>query len=266
VWSVLDSPRRRRRFSISAVAVGLAIPLIYLGVHFSSSGSKGEATGPAVADASYDEPKQVPFTREKKREVRKALAHFINTAVARKDVGSSWDVSGPSLRAGMTREEWSSGDIPVTPYPAARRGQGAWDVVNYSYPRKVGLEVLVFPKPGSGYSVATAEVDVVKGGDQRWRVDYWMITKFHGPGSAAASDSASALSEGPPKVHKLPGNKAAKKDAAVESATTGSRADALWLAVPLAVLALIVVLPISIGVAVWLRNRRAAAEWHRSKS
>jgi len=135
---------------IPAVAVVLAIPLIHLGVHFSSPGSKGEATGPAVPDTGYAEAKQVPFTAAKKRQVRKALAQFIGTAVARKDVGSSWDVTGPSLRAGMTREEWSSGDIPVTPYPASRHGQGAWDVVNYSYPRKVGLEVLVFPKPGSG--------------------------------------------------------------------------------------------------------------------
>jgi hypothetical protein len=265
VWSVLDSPRRRRRLSIAAVAVGVAIPLIYLGVHFSSPGSKGEATGPAVAGASYTEPKQVPFTPEKRREVRKVLAQFIGTAVARKDVGSSWEVAGPTLRSGMMRDEWSSGDIPVTPYPAARHGQGAWDVVNYSYPRKVGLEVLVFPKPGSGYSVATAEVDVVKGRDDRWRVDYWMITKFHGPGSAAAADSASALGEGPPKVHKLPGNKAAKRDAAVESANAGSSVGAIWLAVPLAVLALIVVVPISIGIAVWLRNRRAAAEYYRSR-
>jgi hypothetical protein len=93
-----------------------------------------------------------------------------------------------------------------------------------------------------------------------------MITKFHGPGSAAASDSASALSEGPPKVHKLPGSKAAKRDATVEAATTGSRADAMWLAVPFAVLGLIVVLPISIGIAVWFRNRRAAAEWYNSKN
>jgi hypothetical protein len=263
VWSALESPRRRRRLSIAAAAVGLVIPLVYLGLHFSSPGSKGEANGPVVADTSYDEPKQVPFTPEKKRAVRKALREFIGTAVARQNLASSWDVTGPSLRSGMTREQWASGDIPVTPYPAARHGQGAWDVVNYSYPRKVGLEVLVFPKPGSGYSVATAEVDVVKGQDDRWRVDYWMITKFHGPGSAAASDSASALSEGPPKVHKLPGNKAAKRDATVESATTGSRANAMWLAVPFAVLGLIVVLPISIGIAVWLRNRRAAGEWYR---
>ena len=126
--------------------------------------------------------------------------------------------------------------------------------------------MLVFPKPGSGYSVATAEVDVVKGRDERWRVDYWMITKVHGPGSAAPADSASALSEGPPNVHKLPGNKAAKREAALESATPSSRAGAIWLAVPLAVLSLIVVVPISIGLGVWLRNRRAAAEWYRSKN
>ena len=87
MWSVLDSPRRRRRLLIPAVAVVLAIPLIYLGVHFSSPGSKGEATGPAVADTGYAEAKQVPFTAAKKRQVRKALAQFIGTAVARQDIG-----------------------------------------------------------------------------------------------------------------------------------------------------------------------------------
>jgi hypothetical protein len=34
-----------------------------------------------------------------------------------------------------------------------------------------------------------------------------MINKFHGPGSTAPADSASALGEGPPNVHKLPGKK-----------------------------------------------------------
>jgi hypothetical protein len=42
--------------------------------------------------------------------------------------------------------------------------------------------------------------------------------------------------------------------------------DAIWLAVPLGVLALIVVVPISIGISVWLRNRRAAAEYYGSKN
>jgi hypothetical protein len=265
VWSVLESPRRRRRLSIAALAVGVAVPLIVLGVHFSTPGSHEGANGPTVEEPLLNEPKQVPFTPAKKRAVRKVLAQFISTAVARKDVGSSWELAGPSLRSGLTRKEWKTGDIPVTPYPASRHGQGSWDVVNYSYPRKVGLEVLVFPKAGSGYSVATAEVDVVKGHDARWRVDYWMITKFHGPGAAAPADSASALSEGPPKVHKLAGNKAARRDAAIEAQNTDTGIGAIWLAVPIALLGLIVVVPVSIGIAMWIRNRRAAAEYYRSR-
>ena len=250
---------------MAAIAVGVAVPLIVLGVHFSNPGSEEAANGPTVNEPLLNEPKQVPFTAAKKRAVRKVLAQFISTAVSRKDVGSSWDISGPSLRSGFTRDEWKTGEIPVTPYPASRHGQGAWDVVHYSYPRKVGLEVLVFPKAKSGYSVATAEVDVVQGRDDRWRVDYWMITKFHGPGAAAAADSASALSEGPPKVHKLPGNKEARRDAEVEAANTDTGIATIWLAVPIALLALIVVAPVSIGIAMWIRNRRAAAAYYRSR-
>ena len=66
----------------------------------------------------------------------------------------------------------------------------------------------------AGYSVATAQAEVVRARDGRWRVDYWMITKFHGPGATAPADSASALGEGPPNVHKLPGKK--KRGTAVQ--------------------------------------------------
>ena len=99
------------------------------------------------------------------------------------------------------------GRIPVVPYPVSRHGQGAWSLVQYSYRDEVGLEALLFPLRCSGYSVATVDATVVRGADRRWRVDYWMITKFHGPGSTAPADSASALSEGPPNVHELPGKK-----------------------------------------------------------
>jgi len=64
---------------------------------------------------------------------------------------------------------------------------------------------MILPKARSGYSAASVDADVVRGHDGRWRVDYWMITKFHGAGATAPNDSASALQEGPPGVHKLPG-------------------------------------------------------------
>ena len=103
----------------------------------------------------------------------------------------------------------------------------------------------MFPERRSG-QLATVETDVVRGKDGRWRVNYWMITKLHGPGSAAAADSASAMSEGPPNVHKLPGKKkgqtaGSQREAAAEAAPdrTGQVAhlDAKWLLVPLGIVA-----------------------------
>src|SRR5262245_385460 len=206
--SFLASPRKRRRASIAAIVVVVAAPLIFLGIHFSNSGSANDANGPYVnEDSLYKQPKHVRFTAAKRREVHETLAHFIRTAVARHRVIESWDLAGPALRKGLTRKQWATGSIPVTPYPVAKHGQGAWDIVRYSYRDKVGLEVLLFPKPGSGYSLATVDTDVVRGNDGRWRINYWMLTKFHGPGATASADSASAQSEGPPNVHTLPGKK-----------------------------------------------------------
>ena len=209
-----ESRRRRRRLTIAATLV-VAAPLIFLGVHYSTPGSAENASGPYLNnDSFYRQPKHVPFDAQERRAVRKVLARFISTAVSRCHVGESWDLAGPSLREGVSYRQWRQGEIPIVPYPAAKHGQGSWDLVNYSYRNKVGLEVLLFPKAGSGYSVATAQTEVVRARDGRWRVDYWMITKFHGPGATAPADSASALGEGPPNVHKLPGKK--KRGTAVQ--------------------------------------------------
>jgi hypothetical protein len=270
---LLESPRRRRRLLVTAAVLALAGPLIYLGIRYSSPGSPENANGPAVNDDSfYRRPKQVPFSAAKRRAVRKVLAHFIATAVARQRVADSWALAGPGLRQDITYKQWRTGEIPVVPYPVAKHGQGAWDVVNYSYRNRVGLEVLLFPKPRSGYSVATVETDLVRGRDGRWRVDYWMLTKFHGPGATAPADSASALGEGAPNVHKLPG-KGSKKRAgrerteteAAAGETSPARLDKTWVVVPLALLSLVIVIPLGIGTTAWLRNRRAAAEYRRSR-
>jgi hypothetical protein len=271
---LLESPRRRRRLTIATIAVVIAIPAIYLAAHFTTSGSPQNANGPYLSDSFYRQPKHVPFTAAKRRAVRTVLAKFIDTAVARRNVGDSWDLAGPTLRRGVTYQEWQNGQIPVVPYPAAQHGQGSWNLVNYSYRNRVGLELLLFPRSGSGYSVATAETDVVRGQDGRWRVDYWMLTKFHGPGATAAADSASAQGEGAPNVHKLPGkkNRAAAKASrraaeARPAARRGdvARLDKTWILVPVALLSLVVLVPLGVGVGGWIRNRRAAAAYNRTR-
>ena len=271
--SVLSSRRRRRRLTIAAVFVVVAIPLGYLAVHYSNSASPRDANGPYVSDAFYNQPKHAPFTAEKRRAVSAVLAKFISGAVSKHDLAGTWDLAGPDLRQGMTRDDWLKGQLPIVPFAASERGQGKWSLVNYSYANKVGLELLMFPEHRSG-QLATVETDVVRGKDGHWRVNYWLITKLHGPGSAAAADSASAMSEGPPNVHKLPGKKkgqtaGSQREAAAEAAPdrTGQVAqlDAKWLLVPLGIVALALLALLGLGINAWRRNRRSAAAWGRSR-
>ncbi|HZE29096.1 MAG TPA: hypothetical protein VE055_03285 [Gaiellaceae bacterium] len=173
----------------------VAAPLIFLGVHFSSPGNPGNANGPEVKQDN-SQPKPAPFRPEDRQAVHKVLREFVLTAVDRQDIGRSWEISAPSLREGFTHTQWAHGDLPVVPYPAANKGLGDWSFVQYSYQGLVGLEVFLFPKPGSGWSAMTADVELEKG---QGRVDYWMPKRFHGPPalSTAAKAQAKAKAQAP---------------------------------------------------------------------
>ena len=251
---MLKSPRWRRR--LTKIVVVLAIfPLAYLGIHFSTGGNPENANGPVVAN--YVQPKRSPFTEAERRAVHPVLAQFIKYAVAREDPGKAWDVAGPDLRSGMTRKEWDTGAIPVVNYPAAHKGLGSWSYVKYSYADTVGLEVFVFPKPGSGYSAMTADAEVVKDHDGRWQVNYWMPEKFHGPAAVSAKQVKAAKKNA--RAHARKSNAQKTAAAAPPSAAQPIRTRGIWLAVPVGLLSLIILAPLVLLLVGWLRNRRAAA-------
>jgi hypothetical protein len=240
--------------------VAAAAPLIFLGVHFSSSGNPGNANGPFVQEDN-SQPKKAPFTKQDRQAVHQVLREFVLTAVDRQDVGRSWEISAPSLREGFTRKQWTNGDLPVVPYPAANRGLGDWSFVQYSYQGLVGLEVFLFPKPGSGWSAMTADVELVKGHDGKWRVDYWMPKRFHGPPSLSTAAKAKAQAA---RTKAKRSRQTARKTAAPpapEQAAGPPKPSTFWWAVPVALLGLIVFAPLAIGIGIWYRNRRAAREW-----
>ncbi len=262
---LFSSPRRRRRLVRIAFLAGVAAPLIFLGVHFSDPGNPGNANGPLVNEPGNAEPKPARFTKEDQQKVSKVLSEFVLTAVDRQDVGRSWEISAPSLREGFTRKQWTRGDLPVVPYPAANRGLGRWSFVEYSYKGTVGLEVFLFPKPGSGWSAMTADVELVKGHDGNWRVDYWMPKKFHGPPALSVAAKAkakkqAARAEAAAKRSKQKARKTAAPPAP-EPVTQTPKPSAFWWAVPIALLAFMLLAPIAIGVTIWYRNRRAARQW-----
>ena len=255
---ILKSPRRRRRLIKSAVVLAI-FPLVYLGIHFSNGGNPENPNGPQVAD--YVQPKRSPFTEAEQRAVHPVLAQFIRYAVARENPAKAWDVAGPDLRSGLTRKEWDTGAIPVVNYPASHKGLGSWSYVKYSYANTVGLEVFVFPKPGSGYSAMTAAAEVRKTSDGRWQVNYWMPERFHGPAPVSAKSKPTK----PPKKVALAAAK--KKSGSHKSAASASsepnpnqpRVSGAWLALPIAILSLIIVAPLTLLLIGVIRNRRAAA-------
>lgn len=263
---ILRSYRWRRRLLFIGLPLLIAGPLIYLGVHLSSPGNPGNANGPVVPN--YTAPKPAPFTKAKQREVRRVLASFIKSAVAREDPARSWDIAAPSMKEGVTRKAWNRGDLPVVPYPALHKGLGQWDYVEYSYRNSVGLEVFLFPKPGSGYSALTADVELVRD-NGRWLVDYWMPKKFHGPPAVAKSGKTTRKAAGKrrhqPQQAKA---KSAPPAQAMPEYKSPHQSRAYW-AVPIAILSLIIVVPLAFGGVQWRKNRKAAREhaaWQASKT
>jgi hypothetical protein len=254
-----DSPRRRKRF-IRWTALVLAIPIVYLAVHFSTSGNPGNANGPVIPN--YVQPKRSPFTAAEKQAVRPVLATFIRQAVARQDPGKAWDLAGPDLREGSSQKQWDNGDMPVVPYPAADRGLGDWSYVKYSYTNSVGLEVFLFPKPGSGESAITADAEVVKDKEGKWYVNYWMEERSHGPPALSAAQKkaeqkAAAAAAKKAKTHRV----AAPKEPPIPQAT---RTRGIWIAVPLGLLSLIILGPLAVMLVIWIKNRREQRRVMRS--
>ncbi len=76
--------------------------------------------------------------------INATLDVLVNHAVKRKDVGRSYDVVTPVMRAGMTRAQWSRGSIPVYPYPAAGRRFHEW-TVQYRTKDEIALELILAP-------------------------------------------------------------------------------------------------------------------------
>jgi len=95
---------------------------------------------------------------------------FIHTAVLRKNLDRGWRVSTANVHGGLTHEQWMSGSIPVSPFPADAYG-GTTYKVEWSRSKNVTLLAqIVSDKPGvkSGYFF----IQMVPRGNH-WLVDYF---------------------------------------------------------------------------------------------
>jgi hypothetical protein len=118
----------------------------------------------------YVAPKKITLTGSDKDAIADVARVFVETAVARESPERAYELVGPLLKGGLSREQWKSGNIPVVYYPvdAAR-----WKV-EYATDAEVGLTVLLFPKPGADLRPTVFNMALSpQRGNRGWLITAW---------------------------------------------------------------------------------------------
>ena len=239
-------------FVLVAGAVAAAIVLVP-GAHKPHETLNARNTVPAAT------PKKVRLSPGSRRAIDSLFDSFVPAAVERHDVARALPLVTHSFRAGVTNDEWMHGSLPVMPYDAVGKQFHGWTLI-YAYPREVSVALLLHPAPKEQLG-AVAFTVVLKKPGKRWLVDSIV------PAASFASQMSHPKKE---KPHLLAQNDfmpaaSTPSSQAVVAAPTGRGTDSLsttWLLVPAAILALLILVPVGVGVGHVRRNRRAWREYH----
>jgi hypothetical protein len=195
--------------------------------------SSGEEA-PIIEDTP--EPPTVGLSKAAEAAALRTATNFVKTAVLRRHVADSWQLTTPSLRQGATRKEWNTGNIPVVQFPAPAFKEAKWRV-GHSYQDDLELEVLLLPKQGKagqGLGPITLVLDLITvGGASRkhWLVDAW---RPYGLSQPPLSATANAATEG-----------------------ASSKLSAYWLFIPAGLFVFLALLPFGLIIRTWRADKRA---------
>jgi hypothetical protein len=163
----LRSPRRRRRLAWTS-ALLLVVAGVAVGVVTLSDGKRLPEDKLRAAPV-IQEDRDVPITPAVRRAINRTLDEFVPAAVGRHDPARAWELAGPALRAGTTRQQWLAGELPVHPFPYADRPFRGWRKV-YAHRDKVAIDLLLHPRADSRFGPIAFGIDLVPR-DGRWVVD-----------------------------------------------------------------------------------------------
>jgi hypothetical protein len=184
VQSTASRPRQNRTLSTILLAVGaavLAAGIIVLVIRL-TSGSSSPQVSPAPSQSSKPvippPPPAAPHIKytQLPASLRATVKKFVMTAVVRKNVDASWNITTPGMHQGMSKKQWATGNIPPQPFPVYRFGQSSFHV-KAKTPNEVAVRIGIMATPKSGLHATTFDIGVHKFGTGKhvhWKVDYWM--------------------------------------------------------------------------------------------
>lgn len=201
-------------------------------------------TGTATAAKRYQ------LAPSDRKAINETLDILVNHGVKRNDVAASYDVVTPTMRGGMSRQQWSRGSIPVYPYPAAGHQFHSWTIL-YRTKDELAIELLLSPRASSKGKLGQYIFHVyLQPAHGRWLVDSFMPAATFAPEGKqpyvqAAADFMAAPSG---STYNRPGHKA-----------TGPRQiSAIYAIIPFGIIGLLLLGLAAWGVAAKLRDRRIA--------
>lgn len=114
------------------------------------------------------------LTKQDRAEINKTIDMVVNYGAKRVDVGRSYDWVTPDMRAGMTRKQWRTGDIPIYPFPAKGHTFHYWSL-KWISDGTVGVELLLMPTLKNRFDVGPIIFDLyLKPVGKRWLLDGFM--------------------------------------------------------------------------------------------
>ena len=199
---------------------------------------EAESTPSGTGYLPPPEREQVAPSTSNTHDALAVAAAFVQTAVARRHVDSSWKLVTPAFRQGYSRATWAKGEIPVVPFPVNR---ARWRL-DYSYPRELGFQVSLYPPPRSDVRATAFNLSVKSVGSGSGR--HWLVDSF-------TPDAVRAPGGAPLRPGGLP-------DLGAQYTGGGeARLGSAWLLVPIGVIGLAILLPLGFVLMQAYRSRKA---------
>jgi len=228
---------RARLFGVAVVAVVVAA--VTLAVVLLPSVDPPRAEDAATTGRPREQateavaPAPLAVTPAMHRQLHRMAELFVETSVGRRHPERSWQLVDATLRQGLTRADWKTGNIPVVPYPVEHIAFWRIDEANADH---VLMELVLTPKPHTGLLSKTFLMEArPSAGRQPWLVTSWTP---YGVSQAQMELDAAARGDNQVPSH-------------------DRHLDAMWLVLPLALLSLTIVVPAAVLTVGALQNRRA---------
>ena len=245
----LSYRRRRRLLAFGGgvvVAGGIATAVLLVpsvkNADVTPAGSSTSATAPPPRTQPKPGPRphRTRLTAAEKRRLLSSISLFVTTAVAREHPERAWPIVDPSLREGLTKREWATGNIPVVPYPAV-----GFDLIRLQ--SLVGstalVEIILVPKANSRLVRKTFEIQLHR---QPRPPHLWAVSSWVPEGVSQAQIDLNKPSS--PKV--------------IAEASHPTHLSAVWIWVPLgALLAGVILVPAFVLTRDARRARRIARRY-----